>query len=360
MSTATARGLDFPLPTTRQATRPPEHRGIARDRVRLLVARPDLVTHTRFDRLGDHLVPGDVVVVNTTTTMPAALDGRIGHDCVVVHLSSRHDESWEVELRRPDGTGPWTTAVAGDRVALTAAGTVELVEPAGPTRADGTTRLWLARVDVPGVLGDHLATHGRPITYAHAPGNVSLDLRQTVFARWSRRIGAGDPIEQGASAEMASAARPFTPLLVTDLVRRGIVIAPITLHAGVSSLDRDETPRPEPFEVPAATAALATRARATGHRVVAVGTTVVRALESTADEDGVVTPTRGWTQLVLGPDRPARVTTGLVTGWHPPGASHLLLLEAVAGRRLVGRAYDAALSGSYLWHEFGDSCLFLP
>jgi S-adenosylmethionine:tRNA ribosyltransferase-isomerase len=159
---------------------------------------------------------------------------------------------------------------------------------------------------------------------------------------------------------MPSAGRPFTAELITDLVTRGVAVAPITLHAGVSSLEYDEVPIAERFTVPAPTARLVNATRREGGRVIAVGTTVTRALESVAAPTGVVSPGTGWTDLILGPDRPARVVDGLVTGWHEPGASHLLLLEAVAGAELVQDAYDAALAERYLWHEFGDSCLLLP
>ncbi|TMC46937.1 MAG: S-adenosylmethionine:tRNA ribosyltransferase-isomerase, partial [Chloroflexi bacterium] len=162
------------------------------------------------------------------------------------------------------------------------------------------------------------------------------------------------------SAEMASAGRPFTAPLLVRLVARGVAVAPIVLHAGVSSPELHEPPLPERFAVPASTARLVEATAATGRRVVAVGTTVVRALETVAGVDGRVRPARGWTDLVLGPDRPARVVTGLVTGLHAPEASHLLLLEAVAGAGLVGAAYRAAIERGYLWHEFGDSTLFLP
>ncbi len=147
---------------------------------------------------------------------------------------------------------------------------------------------------------------------------------------------------------------------MTALVVRGVDVAPLALHAGVSSLEAHEHPRPERFDVPATTAARVNLARATGGRVVAVGTTVTRALETVADVDGTVRAGRGWTDLVLGPDRRARVVDGLLTGWHEPESSHLRLLEAVAGRDLVARAYAAALAGPYLWHEFGDASLFLP
>ena len=159
---------------------------------------------------------------------------------------------------------------------------------------------------------------------------------------------------------MASAGRPFSARLVTDLVARGIEVAPVTLHAGVSSQELGEPPRPEWADVPAGTAARVERARRAGRRVVAVGTTVTRALESAVDRRGRVRRFRGWTDLVLGPRRPVVAVDGLVTGWHEPGASHLQLLEAVAGRELVDRAYREALAGPYLWHEFGDSALFLP
>jgi S-adenosylmethionine:tRNA ribosyltransferase-isomerase len=177
---------------------------------------------------------------------------------------------------------------------------------------------------------------------------VPLAEYQTVFARTP------------GSAEMPSAGRPFTRKLVTDLVTRGIGIAPIELHTGVSSQDPGEPPQPERFTVPATTARAVNTTRAWGSRVVAVGTTVTRALESAVDSVGVVRATRGWTDLVLGPQRPAQAVSGLVTGWHAPGASHLQLLEAVAGPQLVDRAYAEALRARYLWHEFGDSCLLLP
>ena len=160
------------------------------------------------------------------------------------------------------------------------------------------------------------------------------------------------------SAEMPSAGRPFTAPLLVRLMTRGIVVAPIVLHAAVSSPELHEPPLPERFVVSATTARLVDDTRAAGRRVVAVGTTAVRALESAGDDLGNVHAVAGWTGLVLGPDRPARVVDGLITGLHPPEASHLLLLEAVAGEERVGAAYAAAVDGGYLWHEFGDSMLF--
>jgi S-adenosylmethionine:tRNA ribosyltransferase-isomerase len=180
------------------------------------------------------------------------------------------------------------------------------------------------------------------------PQEWPLSYYQTVFAR---SVG---------SAEMPSAARPFSTELVTALVADGVAIAPITLHAGVSSAEPGEPPVPELFHVPAATARMVNLTRAAGGRVIAVGTTVTRALESAANADGVVHHAVGWTDLVLGAGRPCRVVDGLITGWHDVGASHLLLLEAVAGPDLVAMAYREAVEHGYLWHEFGDSALLLP
>ena len=159
---------------------------------------------------------------------------------------------------------------------------------------------------------------------------------------------------------MPSAGRPFSAELVTELVSRGVVIAPITLHAGLSSPEAGEPPTAEPYSVPASTARLVNLTRDVGGRVVAVGTTVVRALETVADDAGVVHPGSGWTELVVTPERGVKVVDGLLTGWHEPEASHLGMLEAIAGRRALELAYTAALDAGYRWHEFGDVHLILP
>lgn len=343
--------VDFTLPRRHEATTPPERRGLARDGVRLLVSRPHSVSHGRFRDLPAHLRSGDLLVVNTSATLPAALDGSWRGREVVLHLSTRLDDvHWVVELRHPDQSGPIRDAVVGDRVELPGGAHADLLAPADARgAADGGARLWRAAVDVPvPARATWLRDHGRPIAYAHLDDHFSLEDHQTIFAR------------HPGSAEMASAARPFTPRVVAELVTRGIGIAPITLHAGVSSLEAHEPPRPEWFRVPEATARMVTATREGGGRVIAVGTTATRALETRATRSREVRAGSGWTDLVLGPDRRARVVDGLVTGWHEPGASHLSLLEAVAGREQVARAYEAALAGPYLWHEFGDSCLLLP
>ena len=321
-----------------------------RDGVRLLVARPSSVTHAVFADLPAFLEPGDLVVVNTSATLAAALDGnrRATGATVTVHFSTALPEGgWAVELRPgPRASGPVRDVVAGEYVDL-CDGVLRLLEAYPDAQVTGS-RLWRAEVDLPLDVPRYLARHGAPIAYDYVPGRWPLESYQTVFA------------QEPGSAEMPSAARPFTGQLVADLVAAGVTVAPIRLHTGVSSLEKGEPPLPEPFRVPASTARLVNLTRAAGGRVVAVGTTVTRALESVAGPDGVVAPGSGWTDLVLGPHRPARVVDGLITGWHEPGASHLLLLEAVAGPDLVAAAYRAAAAHGYLWHEFGDSALLLP
>jgi S-adenosylmethionine:tRNA ribosyltransferase-isomerase len=334
--------VDFVLPDKLAATEPPP----ARDGVRLLVARPGGIAHTRFSELAAHLAPGDLVVVNTSATRAAAVDGKRAGAAVTVHFSAELDDgSWVVEVRPAVAShGPVRGLRPGEVIILDAGGGLVLDRP----RPAGQARLWQARPRIDGGVGLFLARHGRPVRYAYVPRQWPLAEYQTVFAR------------EPGSAEMPSAGRPFTAQLVTELVTRGVTLAPVVLHTGVSSQEPGEPPQPEPFRVPAVTARLVNSARAAGSRVVAVGTTVTRALESAAGPDGTVRGQQGWTRLVLGPARPARVVTGLVTGWHAPGASHLALLAAVAGPDLVGPAYAEAVRSEYRWHEFGDSCLLLP
>ena len=334
--------IDFVLPESLLATEPPP----ARDGVRLLVASPGGMTHGRFSQLGEFLSPGDLVVVNTSATYPAAVDGTRAGAPVEVHFSAELDDgAWVVEVR-PAGAaaGPVTELRPGEAIALDDGATLTVDRP----RPAGQSRLWRARPGIDGGVPLFLSGHGRPIRYAYVPRPWPLPEYQTVFAR------------EPGSAEMPSAGRPFTGQVVTDLVTRGVALAPVVLHTGVSSQEPGEPPQPERFRVPEATARLVNVTRKAGGRVIAVGTTVTRALESAAGPDGSVRARHGWTHLVLGPARPAQVVTGLVTGWHAPGASHLALLSAVAGADLVGRAYAEAVHAGYRWHEFGDSCRLLP
>ena len=230
----------------------------------------------------------------------------------------------------------------GERLVLAGGGRATLL-----ARYAGGTRLWLARLDVSGTVEEYLARHGRPIRYRHVDRAWPLSVYQNVYAL--------DP----GSAEMPSAGRPLTAELITGLAARGILVAPLTLHTGVSSPERHEPPYAERYRVPAETARLVNAVHGWGGRVIAVGTTVVRALETTARRDGTVSAGRGWTNLVVTAERGLRAVDALLTGWHEPRSSHLQLLEAVAGPELVARSYREASAHGYRRHEFGDLHLIL-
>jgi S-adenosylmethionine:tRNA ribosyltransferase-isomerase len=337
----------FTLPTDAEATAPPECHGLQRDEVRLMAVRPGGQTSARFRDLPDLLEPGDLVVVNTSATFPGRLDAvRADGVTVPLHVSQVLDDGdWVVEVRRPGNTGP--DLGVEPRTVLALPDCVRATLLSGHPDPSRPSRLWRARL-APAVTTAYLQRHGRPIQYGYLRGEFPLTVFQTVYAT------------EPGSAEMASAGRPFTDRLLVRLMARGVPVAPLTLHTGVSSPEQHEPPYPERFAVPEVTARLVNSTRRGGRRVVAVGTTVTRALETATDDDGVTCAATGWTDLVLGPDHPARAVTGLITGLHEPEASHLQLLEAVAGPDLVASAYAAAVDERYLWHEFGDSMLFLP
>jgi S-adenosylmethionine:tRNA ribosyltransferase-isomerase len=361
--------LDFHLPPELEAHEPPEARGLARDEVRLLVTQDGgrRATHARFVDLPGFLRPGDLVVANDSATLPAALDAWLPDGGqIALHLSNRLTGAiWVVEPRR-------VHLERGNVLALPAGGSATLL-----ARHEDSQRLWLAALDLPHgqEAVDYLHAHGRPIRYPYVPGSWPLDAYQTVYAR------------EPGSAEMPSAGRAFSERVLGALREKDIGFTCITLHTGVASLESHERPYAEPFRVTAAAAHAINAARARGGRVIAVGTTVVRALESALDaswraggpdsgrdgrpgESGErprgemagearVIPTQGWTDLVITPERPVRAVDGLLTGFHEPRASHLAMLEAIAGRGHLRRAYAAALEGRYLWHEFGDLHLIL-
>ena len=338
----------FTLPPDGEATMPPEERGLARDEVRLMAVRQGSITHARFTDLPGLLSPGDLVVVNTSATLPARLDAvRADGRAVPLHVSTTLDDgSWVVEVRRPGNDGPDLGVEPGTVLTLPGRVRLRLLDPhPDPPRP---SRMWRARTDPAVAAAVYLPRHGRPIGYGYLDGTFPLAASQNVYA------------DEPGSAEMASAGRPFSERVLVRLIARGIPVVPLTLHTGVSSPELHEPPYPERFTVPEVTARLVTATRRARQRVVAVGTTVTRALETATGDDGVTRPADGWTDLVLTPDRPARAVTGLITGLHAPEASHLQLLEAVAGTRLVQEAYAAAVQRRYLWHEFGDSMLFLP
>jgi S-adenosylmethionine:tRNA ribosyltransferase-isomerase len=332
------RELTFTVPPELEAHEPPEGRGLARDEVRLLVTgrRDGSVVHAHFRQFPTFLRAGDLVLLNNSATLPAALTAtRTGGGTVAVHLSTHQGgDRWVLEVRA-------AAATAGEVLTLPGAGRATLLAPYRASK-----RLWLAQLDLPDMVSAYLQRWGKPITYSYMHGEWPIGMYQTVYAT------------QPGSAEMPSAGRPFTMDILSRL-KSVVGVAMLTLHTGVSSLESGEDPYPEPFDVPEATAAAVNATHRAGGRVIAVGTTVVRALESAVDATGRVTATHGWTDLVITPERGVQAVDGLLTGFHEAQATHLAMLTAIAGPDVLQRAYQAAIERRYLWHEFGDVQLIL-
>ncbi|HYC60441.1 MAG TPA: S-adenosylmethionine:tRNA ribosyltransferase-isomerase [Thermoanaerobaculia bacterium] len=333
-----AAAIDFTLPPQLEAREPAEVRASGRDDVRMLVSDSDgSVTHAHFRELPRFLRGGDLLVLNTSATVPAALTAiRENGDEIALHWSTSLPAGLAVmEPRKVQGR-------AGETLTIPGGASVMLLAP-----YRGSQRLWVARFDVPLPPIEYLQRWGRPIAYDYVPRAFPLSAYQTVFAR------------DAGSAEMPSAGRPFTRSLLACLRRSGVQLARLLLHTGVASLENHEEPYEEWYEVSARTAELVRTTHARGGRVIAVGTTVVRALESSVDARGDVIASRGWTDVVITPERGVHVVDGLLTGLHEPRATHLAMLEAIAGRDVIARAYAAAVDREYLWHEFGDVHLLL-
>jgi S-adenosylmethionine:tRNA ribosyltransferase-isomerase len=358
MPISSLSSLEFQLPPELEASEPPEARGLRRDEVRLMVSnyKTDEVRHTQFNHLAEYLSEGDVIVVNTSRTRNSALlvtreDGAV----IELHVSTHLDDNqWTVEARSISEAGKTKhleDARAGEILRLPDGVSAVLQAPYISDCNDNSIpseTLWLARIDFPQDVDEYLERHGFPIRYNYVKQRWPLDYYQTVYAT---EVG---------SAEMPSAGRPFTTELMEQLAARRIRIAPLILHTGVSNVDTHELPYKEFYRVTAETAEIVNTARASGHRIIAVGTTAIRALETVTNGYGETHAGAGWTCLVITPPRGLRAVSALLTGMHEPEASHLAILESLAGLSHIKIAYDEALRNGYLWHEFGDLHLILP
>lgn len=336
------------------ASRPPEYRGLRRDEVRLLVIdkHTGARRHARFYELPDYLAAGDVVVVNTSATIPGRLKARVRGQTLYIHLATKLDAHRYIVERRTAGGGP-------DRQAFAAHETIDILHPLTEQvvatlvveqRFHPNSRLWEVTCDRD--LFALAARVGAPIRYNYVDGHYDTSMYQTVFAH------------HPGSAEMPSAGRPFTHDVLRNLTLKGIKVRSLVLHTGVSSheveTDLSQYPvLPEWYSVPEGTAAAVNQATREGRRVIAVGTTVVRALESAADTDGCVAPTFAWTTHLVTPDTPPKVVTGIVTGLHESQTSHLAMMYAFTRPVYLQKAYQDAVERGYLWHEFGDVSLIL-
>ncbi len=338
------------LTPDQEAHEPPEARGLARDQVRLMVSylSDNRVVHARFGDLPEFLQAGDVLIINTSGTLNAALPvTREDGTPLELHLSTHlPSDAWTVELRRylEKGTAPFRGVKPGETFALPAKATATILAP----YSDTTSRIWIAALQTSLPMKEYLGRYGYPIRYGYVPQSWGSEYYQTVY------------VTEMGSAEMPSAGRPFTTELITHLVARGIQFAPLVLHTGVASLEANEAPYAEFYRVPAETARVVNAARGEHRRIIAVGTTVVRALETVTDQEGVTWAGEGWTHVFVTPSRGVRSASALLTGLHEPRSTHLAMLEALAGREHLEITYAAARQEGYLWHEFGDVHLILP
>ena len=341
--------IEFDLPPELEAHQPPEMRGLRRDGVRLLVLpRSDdtPLVHTQFSALGQFLREGDLLVVNDSRTLPALLHARDerGQD-LEVRLAQRHsDDCWDALLLK-DRTH---VGRSGMRLefghGLTAR--VDAPNPELPF-------LWQVQFNQCCTeLLDLIYRIGLPIRYNYVAEALPLDLYQTVYA-----AGPG-------SVEMVSAGRPLTWELLLGLRRLGIRLASISLHTGLSS-SRDEAIDAtypnyvEEYDLPAETVHAIQACHRAGGRVIAVGTTVVRTLETVAGENRTLAAAHGWTRLHISAGHRLRVVDGLLTGLHEPESSHLDLLSAFVEPARLKEIYLDAIERGYLWHEFGDMNLII-
>lgn len=350
--------IEFSLPPELEASAPPEARGLRRDQVRLMVSNysTDQVRHDHFHHLDEYLSEGDVLVINTSRTRNSALAAsRADGTALELHLSTHLDEDlWTVEVRSIEDTGKTKhleDAREGEILSLPVMAKAILQRPYISDCTDDSEpskTLWLARVNFPRQVDDYLARYGFPIRYNYVKERWPLSFYQTVYAT------------ESGSAEMPSAGRPFTSGLLKRLVSKGIRIAPLVLHTGVSNLETHEPPYKEFYRVTSETAHMVNEGRASGRRIIAVGTTAIRALETVTNADGQTHAGEGWTCLVIMPQRGLRAVNALLTGMHEPEASHLAILESLAGLSHIKTAYAEALRNGYLWHEFGDLHLIVP
>lgn len=342
----------FTLPAELAAKEPPERRGIARDRVRLMVIDrvTHEVTHTRFNRLSEFLRPGDLLVFNSSRTLPASIKGcPLTGSCLEVRLAHHlPDDSWLALLLCQQGELFACGLHSGMQLHFEAGLTATIEQP------DATIpRLWKLRFSKAGAeLMDWLYRSGEPIRYEYVSSPWDLDYYQTVYAK------------EPGSAEMPSAGRAFTWKLLFELKRQGIETAQIVLHTGLSSymddeLDAQHLASEEEYFISEAAAATINRARQRNGRIIAVGTTVVRALESAIDSTGTIQPQHCYTRLRVTANHSLKAVDGLLTGLHEPEASHLDLLTAFLPAQVIQLAYQNAVQQGYLWHEFGDLNLIL-
>ena len=334
--------FDFPFDSSLIAVHP----SLPRDHARLLVLQrfDRSLAHRRVDELADLLQPGDLLVVNNTKVLAARVAGRkrpSGAEVEILFVKDLGNAIWEVLIKG--------TFRSGNIIEMGAEAVAVVVER-------GAIRTTV-RVESPIPLSEWLRQYGRmplPPYMKRAPTDQDREWYQTLFAQHEGAIAA------------PTAGLHFTPELLARLQQRGIGLTTVTLHVGVGTFKpvtveqiEDHMMGAEWIEVGAEAARAIEQVRVTGRRVVAVGTTVVRALETTARADGQVRPYRGETDLFITPGFPFKVVDALLTNFHLPRTTLLMLVSALAGTECLRQAYAEAVHERYRFYSYGDAMLIL-
>jgi S-adenosylmethionine:tRNA ribosyltransferase-isomerase len=339
--------LDYHLPEGLIAQYPIE----PRDKARLLVLKRKggEMIHTTFSRLGSYLREGDVLVTNDTRVMPARLFGQKGSQKRIEVLLLRKvpgaGEEWECLVKRG------TRLKKGTRIQFSP-------DLEGEVVGNGTAGKKRLSFEAQGEFLEIVRRIGHvPLPpYIRGGKDEPCDKEgyQTVFARHEGAIAA------------PTAGLHFTPELVHGLEEKGVSIVHLTLHVGLGSFQpiraeevEDHRLEPEFYHIPPASAEAINEARARGERVCAVGTTVARALESACDAGGTILPRQGMTDLYIYPGYRFKAINALITNFHLPRSTLLLLVFAFAGRDLTMRAYQAAIQEGYGFYSYGDGMLIM-
>jgi S-adenosylmethionine:tRNA ribosyltransferase-isomerase len=334
--------------TLAAATRP---RAFESERLLVVAAHERAVFEQKVTDLPEFVSPGDIVVVNDAATLPASLR-LTNYDAELRLLGRRAASSFVAVLfgagdhRTPTELRPEPPRFARDTALDFGGLRAHVVAELGP-------RLYVVEFDRDGAeLIRAIHRVGRPVQYAYAEGELELwDVQNRFAARpWA--------------SELPSAGRPLTWNLIGRLRRKGVEVAGLTHAAGLSSTGLGELDRRLPFaehsEIPVSTIEAISRTKRAGGRVIAVGTTVVRALEDAAGKDGAIEAGPREARLVIGPGFRPRVVDALLTGLHETNTSHFCLMQAFAPGDLLEAAIERAARAGFLQHEFGDSCLILP
>jgi S-adenosylmethionine:tRNA ribosyltransferase-isomerase len=351
MNIAVSNIIQFDLPKHLSCPEPTEERNMHRDEVRLLVTGSNgNIQHSTFKFLDNFLSKGDVLVVNTSATIPAALPLLLpGGSKGKLHLGTKlKEKEWLVEIREITGnrTIRWKEGEAGMQFELPSSASVTLKQ--NFYNNDQWLDLWIADFDIHESMQKYLSANALPIQYEKLNRQYPLSYYQTFFSF------------HPGSSEMPSAGRGFTAPLIERLLQKGIVFAPVVLHTGVSSLEENETPYPEYMEIDPLTTSIINTAKKQGRRIIAVGTTAIRAIETALNEEDLVISYHGNTNLFIDENYKMKIADGLLTGFHEPRASHLNMLQSIAGYEHIDMAYREAIKAGYYWHQFGDLHLILP